>query len=117
LLLRLLFWAALLFAFVMAVLPKPPQLPGAPDDKVQHILAFSVLTALALAAYSRARPLAIGLSLGLLGAVIELVQMIPVLHRDAAWLDWAADCGAVLAVLLLGVPLRRAVLRRISPQP
>jgi hypothetical protein len=109
-----LFWAALVFAFVMAVLPRPPQLPGAPSDKVQHILAFTVLTGLALAAYPRASPLRIGLGLAAVGGLIELVQMIPALHRDGSWLDWAADCGAVLIILLLGVPMRRRLLERWS---
>jgi hypothetical protein len=112
-----LFWAALVFACVMATLPRPPQLPGAPSDKVQHILAFTALTALALGAYPRAPPLRIGLWLALVGGAIELVQMIPMLNRDGAWLDWAADCGAILVILSLGVPLRRRLLRRVSPAP
>jgi di/tricarboxylate transporter len=112
-----LFWAALLFGFVMAVLPRPPELPGNPSDKVQHILAFTVLTSLALAAYPRARPLKIGLWLAAFGGLIELVQMIPALHRDGSWLDWAADIGAVAVVLLLGVPLRRYLMRRSGSAP
>ena len=102
-----LFWAALLFAFVMAVLPRPPELPGDPSDKVQHIMAFTALTALALAAFVRAGPVRIGLWLAFFGAVIEAVQAIPALHRDASALDWLADCGAVLVVLLIGTPIRR----------
>lgn len=112
-----LFWSALVFAFVMAILPRPPQLPGAPSDKVQHILAFTTLTFLALAAYPRARPLAIGLGLVALGGIIELVQTVPALHRDASWLDWGADALAVLLVLLAGVPLRRRLLRRSGQLP
>ena len=44
-------WAATIFAFVMTLLPQPPQLPGSPSDKVQlsdkvqHILAFATLAA------------------------------------------------------------------------
>jgi len=111
-LLRLAFWAALLFALVMALLPKPPRLPGNPSDKIQHILAFAVLTALALAAYTRASWVKIGFGLAIFGALIELGQLVPILHRDGSWLDWAADCAAVAAVLALGVPIRRAILRR-----
>ena len=54
--LRTIFWTAMVFAFVMAVLPHPPQLPGAPSDKVQHIAAFLVLGALASFAYPRTSP-------------------------------------------------------------
>ena len=112
LLLQLLFWSAAAFAFVMAVLPHPPELPGDPSDKVQHIRAFAVLAALALAAFAEMSPLRIGVALGLLGAAIEVVQMIPMLHRDASALDWLADCAAVLVVLAIGTPLRQRLRRR-----
>ena len=106
-LLPLAFWSASLFAFVMAVLPKPPNLPGDPSDKVQHILAFTVLAALASAAYPRAHMLRIGLGLSAFGALIELVQSIPALHRDAELIDWVADTAAAFIVLIL-VSLLRA---------
>jgi hypothetical protein len=110
-LLKLAFWAALLFALVMALLPQPPQLPGSPSDKVQHMLAFAVLTALALAAYPRAGWLKIGFGLACFGAFIELAQLIPMLGREGSWLDLAADCGAVAALLLVGAPIRALILR------
>jgi len=100
-LLRPMFWAAAAFAVVMASLPQPPQLPGSPNDKVQHILAFIVLGALASAAYPGTRPLKIGIGLSLLGAVIELIQAIPALHRDSDPLDWVADTAAAAAILIL----------------
>jgi VanZ family protein len=100
------FWSALLFAFVMAVLPKPPQLPGDPSDKVQHILAFTVLAGLATAAYPRAHMLKIGLALSAYGALIELVQSIPMLHRDAELIDWVADTAAAFIVLILASLVR-----------
>jgi Na+/H+-dicarboxylate symporter len=95
------FWGALLFAFVMAVLPQPPQLPGQPLDKVQHILAFAVLAGLAAAAYPRASLMKILLLLSAFGALIEFAQMIPALHRDGDWVDWAADVMAAGTILLL----------------
>lgn len=101
------FWAALLFAFVMAVLPKPPQLPGQPSDKIQHILAFAVLAALAAAAYPRARLIRILLLLSAFGALIELVQTVPALHRDGDWIDWVADTVAAAVVLLLAGLVRK----------
>ena len=101
------FWAALVFAFVMAVLPKPPQLPGQPSDKIQHILAFTVLAGLAAAAYPRARLIRILLLLSAFGALIELVQTIPALHRDGDWIDWVADTAAAAVVLLLARIVRK----------
>ena len=102
------FWAAILFGFVMAILPKPPQLPGNPSDKVQHILAFLVLAALASLAYPRLNPLKIALGLSLYGALIEFTQMIPALNRDAEFLDWIADTVAASIVLLLFTLFRRS---------
>jgi hypothetical protein len=74
---------------------------------VQHILAFTVLAALAVAAYPKARLLLIGVSLSVVGAAIELLQLIPSLHREGSFVDWFADCGAVALVLVLVAGARR----------
>ncbi len=110
-LLVLTFWTALMFAFVMAVLPKPPALPGAPADKVQHIIAFVVLTGLARVAYPRARAVALLVAFAAFGALIELVQMIPALGRTAALDDWIADVAAT-AVMLAVLAVVRALWRK-----
>lgn len=106
-LIRQAFWAATIFAFVMAVLPHPPQLPGEPTDKVQHMLAFAVLAGLAVAGWPDAAGWRLLLGLSAFGALIEFVQAIPALHRDADWRDWLADTGAILFVLALAAALRR----------
>ncbi len=93
---RALFWAAAAFAFVMAVLPHPPQIPGEPNDKVQHIVAFATLALLGSWAYASTRPVKLLAWLSLFGAAIEIVQLIPALHRDSDVLDWLADTAAVL---------------------
>ena len=98
-LLRLAFWCAAAFAFVMAVLPHPPLFPGDPSDKVQHMLAFACLTVLGSAAYPRLAPLRLALALCAFGAVIELVQLIPPLNRDSDVRDWVADTLAVVVAL------------------
>src|SRR3954463_12981540 len=98
---RLLFWAAAIFAFVMAVLPHPPEIPGEPNDKVQHIAAFATLALLGSFAYPRVQLLKLLAGLSLFGALIEVVQAIPMLHRDSDVLDWLADTAAVAVVLLL----------------
>jgi len=96
---KLLFWAAAVFAFVMGVIPHPPDVPGSPSDKVQHIVAFVTLAALGALAYRRAKLWTLLLGLSLFGAVIELVQAIPALHRDSDVLDWVADTVAAAVVL------------------
>ena len=99
--LRLLLWAAVLFTFVMAVLPHPPRLPGDPSDKVQHIIAFATLGLLGALAYPAVQLLVLVVSLALFGGLIELVQAIPVLHRDSSLIDWIADMVASGSVLLI----------------
>ena len=97
----MIFWIAVCFAFVMAVLPHPPQLPGEPNDKVQHIIAFATLAALGSFAYFSAPIVRLLIGLSLFGALIEVVQGIPALHRDSDVMDWIADTAAVVVVLLL----------------
>jgi VanZ family protein len=99
---RILFWAAAIFAFVMAVLPHPPELPGGPSDKLQHVAAFASLGLLGAWAYVEAPIFALFAGLSFFGAAIELVQAIPALHRDSDVKDWIADtlaCGLVLLVI------------------
>ena len=98
---RLLFWAATAFAFVMAVIPHPPELPGHPSDKIQHILAFLVLAGLGRWAYPQVRKRELLLGLAAFGALIEMVQAIPMLHRDSDPYDWIADVAAALTVFVI----------------
>jgi len=93
----------------MALLPHPPQLPAAPGDKVQHMLAFCTLGAIAAAGWRKRSLLTLFVALCLFGGAIELLQMIPALHRDAEATDWLADMVAA-AVSLAAV---RAVLSRL----
>lgn len=98
-LLRLAFWAAVLFAFTMAVLPHPPD----PHvwDKLQHITAFFAITVLGRAAYHEvSRKILLPALIGF-GGLIELVQMVPALHRDGDWHDLLADSVAVIAALAI----------------
>ena len=105
---RALFWAALAFAGVMALLPKPPATPvDRFGDKFQHTLEFANLSALAVPAFPRAALLRIGERLSFLGALIEVAQSIPDLHRDCDIRDWIADTLAIAVVLLVVAVLRR----------
>ena len=97
---RAIFWAAACFALVMAVLPHPPEVPGHPNDKIQHIAAFATLALLGSFAYPLTTLLSLLLRLSLFGAAIEVIQAIPALHRDSDILDWLADTAAVTVVLL-----------------
>jgi len=111
--LQSLFWCALLLALVMALLPHPPHLPiDSLGDKFEHSLAFGVLALLGSSAYP-AMPLPrLAERLSFLGAMIEVLQSIPSLHRDCDILDWVADTIAILVVLGVVHLVRR---RRTRP--
>jgi len=114
--LRILFWAATAFAVVMAVLPHPPEV-GHVSDKLQHSAAFATLTVLAVAAYPRAELLRIAERLILVGAVIEVVQSFPPLHRDCDIRDWLTDCLAVGVAMAVIILYRRWRPSADAPQP
>ena len=99
------FWRFLLAvtlagAVTMALLPQPPSVPIG-NDKVRHMLAFGVLTLLAVLAYPATPLHRIGERMSFLGAMIEVAQSIPALHRDCDIMDWVADTGTIGAVLLV----------------
>ena len=96
-----LFWAAAIFALVMALIPYVPDIPGNPSDKIQHIAAFITLSVLGAWAFPGLSLIQLLLRLSLFGASIELVQAIPVLHRDSDPLDWIAD--TIACIIVLGV--------------
>jgi peptidoglycan/LPS O-acetylase OafA/YrhL len=98
-LIRLLFWAAALFALVMALLPPEPGTSLIPD-KVQHAVAFGVLGLLGSYAYPRLSRVWLVAGLSLFGALIELAQGTSFIHRDCDPMDWLTDTVACLVVVL-----------------
>ncbi|EGD57318.1 hypothetical protein Y88_3627 [Novosphingobium nitrogenifigens DSM 19370] len=103
-----LFWVTLAGAVTMAVLPSPPHTPiDGFGDKFEHMLAFATLTVLAEFAFPVMPRLRIAERLSFLGALIEVVQSIPSLHRDCDIRDWVADTIAILVVTTLLALLRR----------
>ena len=103
----ILFWqvalvAAIILAVTMALLPHPPQLPiDRFGDKFEHMLAFATMAILAALAYPVVPLFRIGERLSFLGALIEVCQSIPALHRDCDIHDWAADTIAIIVVLFI----------------
>lgn len=101
---RFLFWSALVFATVMALLPKPPGLPiDSLGDKFEHALAFLVLAFLAQLGFRDAPRWRLAERLSFFGAMIEVAQSIPALQRDCDIRDWIADTAAVVLVTLVFV--------------
>lgn len=98
---RILLILALVFALFMASVPHPPQVPGGPSDKLQHTVAFVVLTVLASLAYPAISRLIILSGLVFFGALIEIVQSIPILMRDPSLSDWLVDCAAISGTIFV----------------
>jgi hypothetical protein len=101
------FAAALVFTLVMAWLPHPPPVPFKEDDKFWHVAAFVALSFLASGAFPAAPLARIGERLSFLGALIEVVQSIPALHRDCDIRDWIADTIAVAVTVAIVTSFRR----------
>jgi len=107
-LLRLLFWAATMFAITMALWPLATPVPTAGlGDKWQHMIAFFTLTVLAGLGYPRQHLRTIGGAMILLGLAIELAQWgLPMLNRQGSGLDWLADGVATLVGLVVAAAVR-----------
>jgi hypothetical protein len=93
------FLAAVIFTFYSAVIPPRHAVQFVPWDKAEHFIAFYALTGLGAAAFPRRRLWVIAVLLSLFGALIEIVQGLPIVHRDRDFWDWVADTLAILAAL------------------
>ena len=95
-------WPLLAFTTFMALSPKPPATPlDQMGDKFTHMTAFAVLTLVARIGYPNASPLRVLERMALFGALIEVFQAIPGLHRNCDWRDWVADMAAAGAMLVI----------------
>jgi hypothetical protein len=91
------FFGALAFTFYSAVIPPKLAVQLVPWDKAEHFLAFYGLTGLALAAFPRKNLYVICAVLSAFGALIEVVQGLPMVNRDEDVWDWVADTLAIIA--------------------
>ncbi|NKI99889.1 hypothetical protein [Novosphingobium sp. SG707] len=99
---RLGLWPLLAFTTFMALSPKPPATPlDQMGDKFTHMTAFAVLTLVARIGYPMTSPLRVLERMALFGALIEVFQAIPSLHRNCDWRDWVADMVATSAMLVI----------------
>ena len=93
------FFSALVFTCYSAVISPAHAVQLVPWDKAEHFIAFYALTGLGVAAFPRRQLWVIGVLLSALGALIEFVQGLPVVHRDRDFWDWVADTIAIIAAL------------------
>lgn len=99
---RLALWPLIIFATFMALDPHPPHMPTEHlGDKINHMLAFAVLTLTCRIGYPNTSAWRVLERMALFGALIEVFQAIPDLHRDCDWRDWVADVMATSVMLVL----------------
>jgi hypothetical protein len=96
---RVVFVCAFVFTAYSAVIPPQHAVQLVPWDKAEHFIAFYGLTGLAVAAFPRQKLLVIAVLLSGFGALIEIVQGLPIVHRDRDFWDWVADTTAIIAAL------------------
>ena len=93
------FITAVIFTFYSAVIPPRHAVQLVPWDKAEHFIAFYALTGLGAAAFPMRRLWVIAVLLSAFGALIEIVQGLPIMHRDRDFWDWVADTLAIIAAL------------------
>lgn len=105
---RILFACAMAVSLFMAFSPHPPSVfLDRFGDKVEHMTAFGTMAILARIGFPRAPSFRILERLSFAGALIEVFQAMPALHRDCDWKDWVADTLAVAVALALTRRFRR----------
>jgi VanZ family protein len=115
------FWLALTVLSILFLLPQHYLVPDIFDwwDKLQHALAFGLLTLLGLLAYSTNKtPLQkqsqrIVVAMVLYGALIEVLQSVSG-WRYGEFGDWAADVVGVLLAWASFVIVNRYIDRRVT---
>lgn len=113
---RIAMWASIVGAVTMALLPNPPHVPiDRFGDKFEHMFAFAVIAVLAAVAHPEQALQRLGERLSFLGALIEVFQSIPALHRDCDVRDWIADTVSIVVVLTIyALVARRGRARPVS---
>ena len=112
---QLLFWIALLVTLAAALMPARTAPHLFPWDKAEHFTAFYMLTLLAVAAFPRRSVFVLAVLLSLAGALIEVLQLLPIVKRDGDIRDWLADTVAIAAALMpLALARWRAWLNRAA---
>lgn len=91
---------------LLAIIPSL-SIPGNPDDKLLHIVAFFVLALLAAGAMPSARLRCIWIGLVGFAAAIEMAQLIMEQGRKAEWNDLMVGVSGASVALLLVFAFRR----------
>lgn len=96
-----------LTVLILAIIPSP-DIPGDPNDKLLHVLAFFVLAILAVGAFPSVQLRRLWVLLTGFAAAIEILQLIMQQGRQAEWNDLIAGMIGAAVALLLTLLFRRA---------
>ena len=100
------FWAMLIITTIAMLIELAPKQTGWMYwDKVQHVLIFIMLSLLGANAYLHKYYLALGLIL--YGAIIEVLQNMLTITRQASIYDWVTDVVGVCIGLLIFALLQK----------
>lgn len=100
--LRFIFWLLLCGILAISIMPATDALTVFADDKLNHILAFFVLTSMARIAWPRINGFILFVMLAIFGGAIEMLQFSMGLGRQADWMDFGADVLAIVIGMLAG---------------
>ena len=101
---RWIFWPSLLLVLIVTLTPLGSELEPAgfrANEKLEHLLAFFGLAYLALQGWGWGKALNIAVGLFALAGAIELLQGLPLVHRDPDLWDWVADAAGILCAVAL----------------
>ena len=110
---RVLFWVALVLCVIFTLLPI--EIRTGVNDKTEHMVAFGTLAGLAAFGFPAELRWRVAERLSFVGAMIELVQGIPALHRHSDIGDWIADTVAILVVMAVAALLQPRPARDTAP--
>ena len=96
---RPLYFVLVAVILVIAIVPQADAPIGTPSDKVNHIIAFFILAFLAKLLWPEKRIWVKAAWLIAFGGLIEVLQGVMAVGRNADWLDFLADVAATLVGL------------------
>jgi hypothetical protein len=102
----LLFWLTFTATIYFALRPVPAGSEFG-VDKYNHMLAFAILTLLAILAYGYHRIWQMAERLSVFGMAIELVQSTSLIGRDCDFMDWVADSASIVVVVGFALMFRK----------
>ncbi|WP_417622828.1 hypothetical protein [Parasphingorhabdus sp.] len=92
---RIFFWLLLGVILVISTMPAEDAPTVFADDKLNHILAFFILSLMARILWPRVNVVILFVMLMVFGGSIELLQLVMGFGRDADWMDFGADIIAI----------------------